>query len=88
MSALTIHITHHAVDRYRERVEPALTFDQAMASLRTHERAVCVAAGFGCDTVKLGNGSRLILDGLSVVTVLAPRQARHKSAEARAGYMA
>ena len=67
-------ITTHAAERYIERVDPTLTLDQARAAILTSERAVEAAAGFGCRTVKLGNGGRLQLDGLTVVTVLPPRR--------------
>jgi hypothetical protein len=71
-----IHITRNAASRFCERVDPRLTPDEAMAEIRTHERAIAVAADFGCHLLKLGDGSRLVLDGRSVVTVLPSGKAR------------
>ena len=69
-----IEVTAHAAERYIERVEPALTYEQARAKLLTFERAVTAAAGFGCKVVRLGNGGKLVLDGARVVTVLGRYQ--------------
>jgi predicted O-methyltransferase YrrM len=80
---MTIHVTLHAAERYRERVEPALTVPEAISRIRTAEKAVECAAGFGCSTVRLGNGAKLILDGVSVVTVLSNEQRHWMSRAAR-----
>jgi len=66
-----MHVTHHAVDRFIERVNPRLTAAQAEAEMLRAERAVSIAAGFGCSTVRLGCGAKLVLKGETVVTVLA-----------------
>ena len=71
-----MHVSDHAIRRYRERVSP-IDAEEARAAMMAHEPAVTIAARFGCDTVKLGNGVRLKLRGDVVATVLgngkAPR---------------
>lgn len=64
-----IHVTHHAADRWVERVSPQLSRDQAAAEIRDHTPAIVKAAEFGCTIVRLGNGARLILEGRKVITV-------------------
>lgn len=64
-------ITDHAVARYQERIDPALTAAQARAAILSHGPVVKKAAAFGCRTVRMGNGGKLVLDGTRVVTVLA-----------------
>jgi hypothetical protein len=76
MSALpvTVTITAHAALRYCERVDPSLTPLEAVRAILRHTAAIETAARFQCSIVKLGNGARLILKGLDVVTVLSPAQ--------------
>jgi hypothetical protein len=69
-----ISISHHAAVRYIERVDPCLTPVEAVSAIRQHDRAIDVAALFGCPLVKLGSGARLVLIGWDVVTVLARDQ--------------
>lgn len=64
-------VTRHAIDRYRERVEP-VTPAEAEAVMRT--QAVQAAIAFGAKAVRLGNGARLVLEGETIVTVLGPQQ--------------
>lgn len=61
-----IHVTGHAVSRYRERVE-AVTFDVAMARLSSP--TIRKAIEIGCPSVKLPGGQRVIIEGNSIVTV-------------------
>ncbi|WP_157215936.1 hypothetical protein [Flavisphingomonas formosensis] len=61
-------MSDHAIRRYRERVSP-VDDDTARAAMMAHEPAVRIAADFGCETVKLGNGVRLKLKGDVVTTV-------------------
>lgn len=74
-----ISISPHAIHNFIERVA-ACSRDEARASIMTHEKAIECAADFGCEIVKLGDGSRLVLDGTRVLTVYArhalPRQCR------------
>ena len=63
-----MQVSDHAIRRYRERVSP-VDDDTARAAMMAHERAVRIAAEFGCATVKLGNGVRLKLKGDVVTTV-------------------
>lgn len=69
-----IHITAHAAERFIERIDGRLTFDQAREAIAAHAPAIEKAAAFGCKVVKLGCGGRLVLEGTKVVTVLAPKQ--------------
>jgi len=69
-----VTVSAHAARRWIERVDPAATLDDARAIIHTHDRAIAKAAAFGCETVVLGCGARLILDGANVVTVLARGQ--------------
>lgn len=71
-----IHVSRHACERYVERVDPRLTLAEAEVIIRTHAPAVRVAAAFGCKVVRTGSGAKLLLEGLSVVTVLNRRQIR------------
>lgn len=75
-----IHVTAHAVDRYRERINPILTPDQAKAVIQSHAIAVKAAADFGCRVVRTGNGAKPILDGTTVVTVIARHQLERRLA--------
>jgi hypothetical protein len=76
MSADTgeIIVTHHAATRYCERIDPTLTIAGAEAAIRTHARAIGVAASFGCPCIKTGDGVRLLLKGRVVATVLTADQ--------------
>jgi hypothetical protein len=74
-----ITVTHHACERFVERVA-ACSIDDARDRILGSSRAIETAAAFGCAIVKLGGGARLILEGLTVVTVYErharPRQCR------------
>jgi len=72
------YITAHAIERYIERVEPV---DAAMATATIRAAFPCIskACEFGCDTVVMGNGARLVLSGDVVVTVL-PKRFRKEAA--------
>lgn len=67
-------ITDHAVQRYIERIRPALTPAQARAELAGAEKVVAIAAAFGCRVVRLDNGGHLLLDGDVILTVLPRRK--------------
>jgi hypothetical protein len=75
-----IQVTAHAIQRFMERVAP-VGWDEARAAILSHASSIEVAARFNCAIVKLGDGSRLALDGERVVTVYArgmlPRQCRN-----------
>jgi hypothetical protein len=74
-----IHVTHHALERFVERVAPC-SLEEARERILEHARAIEKAAEFGCEVVRCGSGERLILDGTRVLTVYAahnlPRQCR------------
>lgn len=72
MKIVPFAISHHATVRYRERVNPALSADEAREAIRGHAAAIGVAIGFGCPCIKLACGARLVLNDATVVTVLAP----------------
>lgn len=75
-----VFVTHHAAQRYVERVAPHLTETQAIGEIRQHERAILAAARFGCRTVRLGTGVRFVLEGTNVVTVTR-RQEKNRGIE-------
>lgn len=64
---MALHITSHAISRYRERVAP-VSYDDALAALTC--AAVELAAEIGAPFVKLGTGQRIVLVENRVVTVL------------------
>jgi hypothetical protein len=76
-----IHVTNLAAELFVERARPDLSLDGAKAEIRTHERAILVAARFGCSQLKLGCGARLVIDASDpagrVITVL-PKRARRQ----------
>lgn len=61
-----IHVTHHAIERYRERV--ADLPDAAIVAVLSSP-AMETAARFGCECVLLGTRHRVVIDGNRVVTV-------------------
>lgn len=65
-----IRVTHNAAVCYIERIDGTLTIEQATARITEHDKAIRTAADFGCHCIRLGNGAKLVLDGLVVVTVL------------------
>ena len=64
---MTLHITQHAIDRYRERV--ADMPDQAIVAQLTTD-AVLAAARFGAPYVRLPTGQRIVIQRGAVVTIL------------------
>jgi hypothetical protein len=64
-----VHVTQHAAARFSERVH-ACSPDEAKAEILSHEKAILSAAEFGARTVKLASNHRLVLDDLTVITVL------------------
>ena len=74
MNGHHISVTRNAVNRWMERIDRRADYEQADLAIRSHAKAVCEAAAFGCRCVKLATGDRLILDGRSVVTVLSREQ--------------
>lgn len=79
-----IFVSRHAVDRYIERVDGSLTWEEADAEIRRHAPAIIRAADFGCRLLRLGNGAKLVLDERKVVTVLSRWQMRRVPLEALA----
>lgn len=70
MGATDILVTAHAAQRWSERVHPC-SRQTAVDEIRSHAAAIHVAAEFGARSVKLASRHRLILKGLTVVTVLS-----------------
>lgn len=69
---MSVHVTHHAIDRYIERIAPVDRV-AARAMIMSAERAIEFAAAFGAHTVRIGNGAKLAITGrdhIGVVTVL------------------
>jgi hypothetical protein len=81
-----IRVTEHACRRFGERVLPC-SYDEAREHILSHSRAIEKAAEFHCEIVRLGDGSRLVLQGATVVTVYSrgerPRQCRRRHSEDR-----
>lgn len=61
-------VTLHAIERYQERIEH-VSHDEAERRLFLHAQAVDLAASIGCESVRLGNGMRLVLKGSAIVSV-------------------
>lgn len=74
-----IHVSRHAAKRYRERVCQCSNAD-ARAAILSHGRALELAVAIGAKIVRLGDGSRLLLDGSTVVTVFAKGMASRDAA--------
>ena len=74
-----IRVTRHACERFAERAPCSLS--EARDRILAAARGIEAPAAFGCEVVRLGTGERLVLDGLTVVTVYArdmlPRKCRH-----------
>ncbi|WP_293921117.1 hypothetical protein [Sphingobium sp. UBA5915] len=64
---VSIHVTRHAADRYRERVCDT-THDQAVAALSS--ATIQRAASFGARHVILSGGQRVVIQDGRVITVL------------------
>ena len=64
-----LHITAHAIDRYRQRVSN-VSIDDARIALTSP--AISRAADFGAPYVRLGTGQRIVIVDHVVVTVLPP----------------
>lgn len=74
-----IHITRHAQERYAERImaaDPTSTLEDVAKLSRTIEMAI----EFGCSTVVMRNGARLVVRDGCVITVL-PKRSRPKRRE-------
>ena len=69
--ATMIRVSDHAVLRYRERVCD-VSDEAARQSILSHAGAIRTAIGFGAPVVRCGDGTRLVIDGDTVVTVLGP----------------
>ena len=72
-----ITVTHHAIDRFIERVRHC-SFEDARNAILSHERAIEAAIAFGAEVVRCADGSRLVLQGSSVVTVHARGDLPHQ----------
>jgi hypothetical protein len=68
-----VTVTEHAISRYCERIEPC-SREIAKQRILASAPAIIAAAQFGATVVKLPGSTRLVLDGLRVVTVLAKWQ--------------
>jgi len=67
-----IVVTTHAIERFIQRAAPYATVDEARSTIEAAAPVIEVAAAFGCRTVKMACGARLVLEGDHVVTVLPP----------------
>lgn len=73
-----IVVTAKAAQRWIDRVDARASLEDARAAIHEFEPIIVLAAVFGAPTVILGCGARLVLDGLTVVTVL--ERGHHASA--------
>ena len=65
------HLTGHAIERYRERVEP-IPDEAIRAKLSTP--GIRAAIRFGVRIIRLGCGAQLVIEQGKVVTVLGAHQ--------------
>lgn len=72
-----IHVTHHAVQRYQERVR---NVPEAEVRAILSGKAFQAAATFGARCVILPRGQRAVIHGATVVTILCARRRRHQAA--------
>lgn len=73
---MSVHVTHHAIDRYIERVARVDRISAREAMLGA-ARGIFAAAAIGARIVRLPNGARLVVRGVTdirVVTVLGRNQ--------------
>lgn len=62
-------ISHHAAQRWIERVNPRATMPEAYAAIQSYARVIRIAIGFGARCVRLACGAKLIIAGGVVCTV-------------------
>jgi hypothetical protein len=76
-----IHVTHHAVQRFQERVAnwPEDRVRAALSSPLVHK-----AAEFGAHYIRLGTGQRIVIEDGAVITVLQANPG-HKPTRAMRG---
>lgn len=68
---MMLHVTTHALERYRRRVE---NVSEREAYLALSSDSIRQAATVGCSSVILPSGHKVVLHGFNVVTV----KPRHK----------
>lgn len=66
-------ISRHAAERWIERIDPTADIAKAEAAMMVHEKIVDLAIALKARAVKLGCGTRLVLAGNCIVTVLGKR---------------
>jgi hypothetical protein len=64
-----IHVSNHACQRYRERIDPACSLAEAHERIVASAPMIETAAKFGARLVRQASGAKLILEGTAVVTV-------------------
>jgi hypothetical protein len=70
---IVLEVTHHAVERYQQRVAPV---DPAQARAALSTPALQTAADFGAKYVKLGTGHHAVIEAHRVITVLPKEHPR------------
>ncbi len=65
------HLTGHAIQRYRERVE---NVPEPVVRERLSTPGIIAAIAFGVRVIRLGCGAQLVIEKGSIVTVLAAHQ--------------
>jgi hypothetical protein len=74
---VTIIVTVHAAQRYRDRIDPSASLRQARAELRSHSRALDAAASMSMGAtviVRLASGAQFVVEDGNLVTVLSAEQ--------------
>lgn len=66
-----MHITAHAISRYRERVAAV---SEAEAREALSSETIRKAIEFGAHYVRLGTGQRIVIDGCRIITILPAEQ--------------
>jgi hypothetical protein len=67
---MTVHITIHAIERYRERVPDAAQWSDDQIRAALDSPAVRAAAQIGARYVRLHGGQRIVIQDATVVTVM------------------
>lgn len=66
-----IHVTQHALNRFKERIRPA-SDEEAREAILSHITVLNIALAFGAPCVRCGDGMRIVLKGGAVTTVFGP----------------
>lgn len=68
---MIVHVTRHAIERFRQRVEDLLV---RSVIKRLTTPTIRKAVEFGASGVRLGSGHLVVIQGSTIVTVKTPRK--------------